>query len=348
MADPRGPMPRLLAPAWWLMARCYGAAVAWRNARFDRGGGVERFEAAPVISIGNMTAGGTGKSPFVAWSAAVLSDIGANAVITLRGYGATAAQESDEAREYARAAPAARVVVGARRREALCTAFAAGGADGWTASAAVLLDDGFQHRRLARDLDIVLVDATRPALDGDLLPNGWLREPARNIARADLVVITKAHDPAERARAAELVARVRGRPHDAACEHVWKSLEVHADGARRTEPVDWLRGRRVLSACALGNPRHFHGMVARTTGVAPAEFTRADHAAMDPRDLEAARSRAGAECVVTSRKDFVKFAAAIARTTVVPDLGISFLEGEQRVRDAIAACVSARVARSSA
>ena len=330
------------------MARCYGAGVAWRNARFDRGEGVERFDAAPVISVGNMSAGGTGKSPFVAWCALAIARADRWPVIAMRGYGATAAQASDEAREYAETAPAARVVVGARRREALGAAFARGAGEAWAASAAVLLDDGFQHRRLARDLDIVLVDATRPALDGDLLPNGWLREPARNIARADLVVLTTAHDAAQRARAAELVERARGRPHDAVCEHVWQGLAVCGRDGMRFETVEWLAGRRVLSACALGNPRHFHDMVARATGVAPVEFTRADHAAMSPARLDEAAARAEAGCIVTSRKDFVKLGRGCERALVVPRLGISFIEGEARVRDAIVACVSARAARSSA
>lgn len=353
MDDRRGPLPRWLAPATYLMARCYGAGVAWRNARFDRGVGVERFAKAPVISVGNLTAGGTGKSPFVAWMAGFLAEAGRSPVIAMRGYGAAEAGASDEAREYAESAPSARVVVGARRREALEAAFAQVGDGAWVASATVLLDDGFQHRRLARDLDIALVDATRPALDGDLLPHGWLREPARNIARADLVVLTKAHDPAQRARAAEMVARVRGRPHDAACEHVWRSLAVRArevDGtvSARTEGVAWLEGRRVLSACALGNPRHFHDMVSRATGAATVEFTRPDHAPMSADALERAAADARVDCIVTSRKDAVKFGRDIACTVAVPNLSISFIEGEECVRAAIGSCVSARGARSSA
>jgi tetraacyldisaccharide 4'-kinase len=348
MADARGPLPRWLAPATFLMARCYGAGVAWRNARFDRGVGVARLDAAPVVSIGNLTAGGTGKSPFVAWCAGVAASSGITPVIAMRGYRATGDGASDEAREYAETASAARVVVGARRREALEAAFAQASEEPWAARTVVLLDDGFQHRQLARDLDIVLVDATRPALDGDLLPNGWLREPARNIARASLVVLTKADADADRARAAALVAQLRGRAHDAACVHRWRALAVAAAGSTRTEAVGFLAGKSVVSACALGNPAHFHAMVERAGAQVAERIEKPDHRAFTASELDAAVKRAGVECVVTSRKDFVKLDRAPAAAVVVPELEVAFIEGEERVRAALAAGFSARGARSSA
>jgi tetraacyldisaccharide 4'-kinase len=276
-------------------------------------------------------------------------------VIALRGYRATTvdgsgALISDEAVEYARSAPTARVVVGARRFEALSAALGASDADSWRDRAVVFLDDGFQHRQVARSLDIVLVDATRPALDGDVLPRGWLREPARNIARADIVVVTKAHATDARARAASLVARFRGRAHDAVCEHVWRSIDVVGEATSRE--VAWLAGKRVLSACALGNPAHFHGMVERATGVAPALLSRRDHVSFSVAELAASAQRAGVDVVVLSRKDIVKLDArtlsARGVTVVVPNLGLHFLEGEDRVRDAIARACDALRATVSA
>ena len=355
MRDARGPLPRWLAPLAWPMARVYSAGVAWRNARFDRSEGVRSLAGTPVISVGNLSAGGTGKSPFVAWCAGVVADRGAQPVIALRGYRATTvdgsgALISDEAVEYARSAPTARVVVGARRFEALSAALGASDADSWRDRAVVFLDDGFQHRQVARSLDIVLVDATRPALDGDVLPRGWLREPARNIARADIVVVTKAHATDARARAASLVARFRGRAHDAVCEHVWRSIDVVGEATSRE--VAWLAGKRVLSACALGNPAHFHGMVERATGVAPALLSRRDHASFSVAELAASAQRAGVDVVVLSRKDIVKLDArtlsARGVTVVVPNLGLHFLEGEDRVRDAIARACDALRATVSA
>lgn len=355
MADSRGPLPRWLAPVTWALARAYGAGVAWRNARFDRGAGVQRLEVAgvrvPVISVGNLSAGGTGKSPFVAWLCGELSRAGARPVIAIRGYGADAPEKSDEAREYATSAPSARVVVDPNRVVALRAALAQVGPEE-LARCVVVLDDGFQHRRLARDLDIVLVDASRPAIDGDLLPNGWLREPARNIARAHRVVVTKAHDADAREAAAAMVARVRGQPEDAACEHVWSALSVHEGGAERREEVAWLSGRRVLSACALGNPAHFHGMVERSGARIQRRFELGDHVAFAPTELDAQASASGAEAVVLSRKDLVKLREMPRTPVVVPALALRFVAGEAAVVDAVfrvaAKQISAAGTRSSA
>jgi tetraacyldisaccharide 4'-kinase len=353
-----GPLPRWMTPLSWLLARGYARGVAWRNARFDAGRGVATLEAAgvriPLISVGNLTAGGTGKSPFVAWSARHAAEEGAFPLIALRGYRATAHSvaegsstprlRSDEAEEYAVSAPMARVVVGKRRAELLIELLRAPTSDAWRHRALVILDDGFQHRQLRRDLDVVLVDATRLGLDGDVLPNGWLREPARNIKRADVVVVTKAHDAAQRARAAEVVTEFRGCPPDAVCEHVWDAVDVLAPMVERDRhaafvamPMDWLRGKRVLSACALGNPQHFHAMVARATGLEPTTLERGDHVAFTAEELERAAKRACVDIVVMSRKDVVKLEAQPELTIVVPQLSIRFTEGEERVRDAISA-----------
>ena len=368
MPDRRGPLPGWMSPLTWPLARCYEIGVAWRNARLDRGVGVERLEVRgnenrasigrsavvvpPVVSIGNLTAGGTGKSPFVAWCAAELASIGAKPIIALRGYragrvGASSEVISDEAAEYASTAPMARVVVGARRREALVAELATLTAESWRNRAAVLLDDGFQHRQLARDLDVVLVDASRPGLDGDLLPNGWLREPARKISRADLVVLTKADDEVQRARAAALVAKFRGRPHDAVCVHTWDGFEVIAAHGREVISVAELSGRRVLSACALGNPSHFHAMVVRAGARMIAKLEKPDHRPFTLSELEYASSRAGVREVVLSRKDFVKLdvKSSSAMELLIPQLSIAFLEGEERVRAAIVRIVSERSSR---
>jgi len=337
MADRTGPLPAALAPVSWLAARGFGAAVAWRNARLDRGAGVSRLEVAgrrvPVISVGNISAGGTGKSPFVAWVAGQLEV----PVIAMRGYRAASPAESDEAREYAITAPHARLLVHPERYRSLLAGLSQPSAAAWRDRAVVVLDDGFQHRQLARDLDIVLVDATRPALDGDLLPRGWLREPASNLARADLVVVTKADDPAQRARAEALVAESRGKPADACCVHEWTGLTVHGAEGDRAEAASALAGRRVLSACALGNPAHFHSMVASAGADIAARFERGDHLPFGAEELDAAASRAGAEWIVMSRKDFVKLGRMPRLPVVVPVLSLRFVAGEAVLRASVSA-----------
>lgn len=321
------------------MSHAYRLGVAARNRGFDRGSGVQRLsgaaEGTPVLSVGNLTAGGTGKSPFVAWTCGVLHESGVQPVVALRGYRADAEHGSDEAREYAVSAPQARVVVGARRREALEREFAEPASAAWRSKAVVVLDDGFQHRQLARDLDIVLVDATRPALDGALLPLGWLREPAANIARAGIVVLTKAGDPSQRSRADEMVARWRGRPADASCEHAWRALVVHEGGSSRNGTVDELRARRALSVCALGNPGHFHSMVSRATGCEVIPLEKSDHRRFEADEIEAAARSGRADIVVTTMKDLVKFERMPDLTVAVPTLGLEIISGEGELRAAI-------------
>jgi tetraacyldisaccharide 4'-kinase len=351
----------MLAPLAWCAARVYGLAVARRNAAFDAGRGVHALEVnggrVPVISVGNLSAGGTGKSPMVAWISGVIAGNGGIPVIALRGYraarDANGVVRSDEADEYESTAPGAKVVVGARRREELLSVLGATASEAWRRRAVVVLDDGFQHRQLARDLDIVLVDATRPALDGDLLPLGWLRERADGIRRADLVILTKAHDAADRDRTARLVSRVRGRPHDAVCEHRWTSFtlfEPTADGGEPRPhfecPIDALDGRAVVSACALGHPAHFHGMVARAGMRVAARLERADHMPFTADELDRAAAGAGAELVITSRKDLVKLERLPRAPLAVPDLAIRFVEGEDRVRSALLGVVAAASAGS--
>lgn len=339
MDDARGPLPAWCSPATWIMSQAYRLGVAARNRRFDRGSGVQRLggvaAGTPVLSVGNLTAGGTGKSPFVAWTCGVLRESGVQPVVALRGYRSSAAIGSDEAREYEVSAPDARVVVGARRREALEEEFAAPASAAWRSRAVVVLDDGFQHRQLSRDLDIVLVDATRPALDGALLPLGWLREPAANISRAGIVVLTKAGDPLQRSRADAMVERWRGRAADASCEHAWRGLRVHEGGSSRTGTVDELRGRRALSVCALGNPGHFHAMVARATGLEVIPLEKGDHRRFAADEIESAARSGRADIVVTSMKDLVKFERMPRLTVAVPSLGLEFISGEGAVRAAI-------------
>jgi tetraacyldisaccharide 4'-kinase len=351
VTDARGPLPAWLAPLSWPLARAYGLGVGWRNARFSRGEGVRALEVEgariPVVSVGNMSAGGTGKTPFVAWCAREAIRTGVHPAIALRGYRSAdhgrGVASSDEAMEYAQRVPEADLVVGPKRHEGLVAWFSSGAGASRRAESAVFLDDGFQHRQLARELDIVLVDATRPALDGDLLPNGWLREPAANIARAGLVVLTKADDPRERERAARLVERWRGAPHDAVCVHAWQALELHGGkDAQETLATSWLAGKRVVSACALGNPAHFHAMVERAGAQVAARLEKGDHRAFTRDELARAAARAGAECVVTSRKDFVKLddARECGVPIAVPELALEFVEGEDAVRARIRAAIS--------
>src|SRR5215208_3969363 len=182
----------------------YGA-VARARARLYRSGFLKAERAGvPVVSVGNLTAGGTGKTPLVEWAARALAREGLRACVLTRGYGradesrrvvasdgarvlAEVAECGDEPRLLAERLLGAAAVVCDRDRVA-----AARWARAELGAEVFVLDDGFQHLRLARDLDIVTLDATAPWGGGHMLPRGRLREPVSGLARADCVVITRA------------------------------------------------------------------------------------------------------------------------------------------------------------
>ncbi|MEE8170233.1 MAG: tetraacyldisaccharide 4'-kinase [Phycisphaerae bacterium] len=194
----RGPAGAVLRMALAALSLPYRTAVATRNLWYDGVPGTRKRVAAPVISIGNITTGGTGKTPMAARTAGLLGELGRRAAILTRGYkGRTVAAahddpqeahygsriESDEAAVLRRVCPAARVVIDANRVRGAASALANG-------CNALVLDDGFQYRRLRRDLDVVLIDATRPFGYGRLLPRGLLREPPTSLRRANVIVVT--------------------------------------------------------------------------------------------------------------------------------------------------------------
>jgi tetraacyldisaccharide 4'-kinase len=180
----------------------YAAAVIFRNGYYDWFKRATTRVACPVISIGNLTVGGTGKTPMTAFVAQRLVDRGRRPAILIRGYKAkTSSKEaehsdmaalrwrelSDEAQVLARRCPGAPIVVDPDRVASSRRAIEQG-AD------VLIMDDGFQHRRLARDLDIVLIDATCPFGHGHFLPRGLLREQPTALRRADLVILTRSND----------------------------------------------------------------------------------------------------------------------------------------------------------
>ncbi len=343
-----GPLPAALAPiarpASWL----YAAAIRRRNRRFDRGVGVERLPV-PVISIGNLSVGGTGKTPVVQWTARRLAARGLRPAIALRGYasgGDPAA--SDEAREHAEAVPEALVLADPRRAEAVRAALGRG-----ERIDAVVLDDGFQHRRLARDLDVALIDARAGTLADRVLPAGWLREPASGLRRAGAIVVTYA-DGVDAGLAAAIEG-VAGRPPTAWTRHAWTGLRTWAAGAVPTPEtagaarVSGLAGRAVAVMAGVARPA---GVVAMATAagarVVHVEPVR-DHQRYDAASRDAALARAadaGAEAVLVTRKDRVKLASLPAPPAslpplVEPVLSLVFLEGEALLAAAVDAAVDA-------
>ncbi len=346
-----GPLPRGLAWLGGPLSALYARIIAARNERFDRRIGVVELDR-PVISVGNLSVGGTGKTPMVRRVVSALRDAGRSPCVAMRGYaprGGTSGIASDEAEEYRRALPDTPLVAQPDRIGGLIELF---GGDQGDAIDTVVLDDGFQHRRIWRELDIVLIDATRSPFADRPLPAGWLREPVESLRRAGAVVITHAERVGKHERAAlgANIERVCGRPATAVCRHTWESLTVNDGAGARTESVSWLSDRRVGAACAIGNPGAFLAQVRESARGVVGEVVLPDHDPFDQASLARVADLArtgGAEAIVVTSKDWSKLSRVPALVElapiVVPELGIAFDRGEQDLwRMVVAAAETAK------
>ncbi len=305
-------MNSLLLP----LSHVYGAGVALRLALYERGVFGVRHAARPVVSVGNIASGGTGKTPFVRWLAGELLRRGRHPSILTRGYGrtshgtvvvsdgrgtlATVAASGDEPALLARALPSVPIVADARR------ALAASRAETLEAPVDVhLLDDGFSHVGLAREVDIVLLDATAPDAGGALLPAGLLREPLASLARADLIVVTKT-EQADPAASLELARRYA--PGIPVFHARTVLLGIRDREGRSVDPADLPAGTTVAVA-GIARPGSFRATL-DAAGVLPAEFLAfRDHEPYGPTTvgrIERTLEETGATAVVTTEKDAVK------------------------------------------
>jgi tetraacyldisaccharide 4'-kinase len=297
-------MKSLLLPP---LSALYGAVTKTRLSLYRRGTFHTTRLERPVISIGNMTAGGTGKTPLVEWVARTIAAKGKKVCILTRGYGreqpqqqvivsdgqtllATAAESGDEPYLLAtNLLGCAAVICNADRISAGRDAIEVFGSD------CFVLDDGFQHLRLARDLNIVTIDATNPWGGGQLLPYGRLREPISGLSRADCVVITRSdqvHNTDELKN--QIRDLIRGRP-------LFQSTMRPTRTPITTGPV--------AAFCALGNPQSFFAQLKKTGYELVLEKAFTDHHSYtqnDINELTTAAIRAGAQTLITTAKDAVK------------------------------------------
>lgn len=341
-----GPLPRWCGPVARVASVAYGLGARWRSAQLDRSG-AQRMDR-PVISVGNLVAGGTGKSPIVRWVCGTCIDAGVKPLIAMRGYRSRHGI-SDEAREHMTAMDGIAVVARPDRAPAVAQAIRKDASIG-----VVVLDDGFQHRRVARDLDIVLVDATRPCLDDRLLPYGWQRERASALSRAGAVVVTHAQgvDPALSA----LIQAHHGKAPVAWCDHVWTGVQRHAataaaasSAASESLAVDWLSGRSISVWAGVARPELVRQQ-AQQAGARVVHMPRLrDHAhysAAGVRRLGADARKAGAEAILMTGKDWVKvgpIAQVLPLPAVTAQLALRFCAGESRLIELVVAAARSRV-----
>ena len=291
----------------------YGAAVAMRNLLYDRKLLRPTKLPCPVISVGNLTVGGTGKTPTVIYLANLLRERGRRPAILSRGYGGDAKvpvnvvsdgnrvclgcrEAGDEPVMIAGALPGIPVLTGPKRSLTGKAAVEHFGAN------VLILDDAFQHRSIFRDIDIVLLDGARPFGNGLLLPRGPLREPPQALRRADILLRTGDADHEEPLREAPSLPAFRGTN---------RPLEFVEAATGRVSPLTAIRGQKVFAFAGIGSPDSFRrGLTALGADVV---CFRAfpDHHPYGRSDIECLRLLAkdsGGDRIVTTEKDAVRLA----------------------------------------
>lgn len=327
----------------------YRVGVEVRDRTFAAGLRRIRRLPCPVVSIGNLTVGGTGKTPCTIALAQRLRAWGQAPGILLRGYGrhvsgvTVAADDQevcsrweavgDEAMLLARRLPGVPVVVGASRFEAGQEALRRFRLN------VLLLDDGFQHRQLHRDLDLILVDATDPFGGGRLLPRGRLREPVSGLGRGHAIVLSRADQASDLPGLRRCLEQIVPGVPQILARHRPVRLMRFTEGEQY--PLASLTGRRVLAVSGIANPAGFHRTLADLGAAMVGRLTFLDHHPYEPGDLarmsQAARETE-AEWIVITEKDHVRMtgmglapgeAGRALRPVMVLGVDLEIMEGAE-------------------
>lgn len=301
-----------------VLASIYGRFIERRNRRFDDGTTPITSLPARTISIGNLTTGGTGKTPLVIKCAEILAGRGKRVCILTRGYGrkskgrllvsdareilADAAAAGDEPVEMAKRLLKKAVVIADADRAA-----AAAWAKDEFGISVFLLDDAFQHRHAARDVNILCIEATDPFGGGKLLPAGRLREPVEAISRADAVVITRADAADVKGIRSEIMRIAQSVPIFEARTKIARLTPLNNVNPTSAS----IAHKKGFAFCGIGNPKNFFDQLRRENYELAGEKPFRDHhryTASDIKRLEASANNGGASYFLTTAKDAVKLA----------------------------------------
>jgi len=309
-----------------MFSRLYGSLINARNSLYEKGVFASHSLGAKTVSVGNITVGGTGKTPLVAFIAEVLAERGEKVCVLTRGYGRENSRQQvlvsdseqiltdvrkagDEPFELANQLLGKAIVVANANRVA-----AANWARGKFGITAFVLDDGFQHRRAARDLDIVCVDATNPFGNGKSLPAGILREPLENLERADAIVVTRANLANDISGLKSQITEYNSTCPIFVSENRISRLVDLADFPAKAQSslrtnAEERKAKNYLAFCALGNPNNFFEQLRRAKFNLVAVRKFPDHhfyTAKDVQELSTKAQQSKADILLTTGKDAVK------------------------------------------
>jgi tetraacyldisaccharide 4'-kinase len=303
------------------LGQLYGVAMKARRALYDSGRLRVNELPAPVISVGNLTTGGTGKTPLVEWIARDLARTGRRVCILTRGYGrqssgtrvvvsdgkeiiSAAAEAGDEPLLLAETLKGLSAVISdADRVTAARWAFEN------LHSQVFVLDDGFQHLRVARDLNILTIDATNPWGNRRLLPAGILRESPAELARADCIVITRADDPTSSEELRREIAAQSGGPIFCSRMRLKGLRGVGRETGQPSIAGEEIRDASVAAFCGLGHPESFFSLLKRNGYRLSHTQVFRDHHTYTQSDINRVAQHSiagGARFLLTTAKDEVK------------------------------------------
>lgn len=314
--------PKTISVLSWPLSRLYGIGVNIRNRRFDLGRNQIKKLPKPVISVGNITVGGTGKTPVVAYLTEILNQHNLSVVVLTRGYKRDNTDSivltkdnldqipfrktGDEARLLAKRISNGGIVIDEDRWRGGNIATKQLNPD------VFILDDGFQHRRLFRNIDIVTLDAKHPFGNGFLLPGGPLREPIENLSRADFFWITRS-DKTNIEVLNEMLDQFSDKPH---VFSIHKPMQVIELSSHQNLPIEFLRGKEVIAFAGIANPNSFletlTGLGAKVKQFLPFQ----DHHNFTKRDIDSLKrihTDSNANIWVTTEKDAVRFSKEITQ-----------------------------------
>jgi tetraacyldisaccharide 4'-kinase len=300
----------------------YSAAMRARNIFYSRGIFKSHSLGRPTISVGNITTGGTGKTPVVGWLAGRLRDAGRHPAILLRGYRSSALGISDEQQVLDRTLNANSVHPIPVRANPDRIQSAAQLLREQPNIDSFVLDDAFQHRRARRDFDLVLVSAIDPFGYGHVLPRGLLREPVGGLIRADAFLITRSSQVSNGALAEieATLARRNPRAPIYRSDHVLKSIRAGRTGERLL--MDSLKTQHFYAICGIANPAALDLQLRSLGGEYVGHEWFADHHAYGADDVQRIQrdaKSAGAQQIITTEKDWVKIVALeAARENGIP------------------------------
>ncbi|MBU1083798.1 MAG: tetraacyldisaccharide 4'-kinase [Candidatus Omnitrophota bacterium] len=325
MKDKRqGVIPFILKGALRVISWVYAICVALVDQAYRRGLREEYSAGVPVISVGNITLGGTGKTPFVILLADHFISRGAKPAILARGYG------RDEDRMLRDELEGVPVFSGQDRVRAAQSAVRNG-------NDIIILDDGFQHRRIKRDMNILLLDAASPFGNFALFPRGVLREPRSALKRADMIVLTKTDKTDEYAKEI-LIKKIKALAPGVPVIITRHNIIHVKDVTGAIYSPKSLSLSKICAVSGLADPDYFNLMISRKGAKIALRFDFSDHYAYRQKDIDRILRRcreAGVEKIITTAKDYVKIKgldiSGIEDKLFIVDINIDVTEGREKL-----------------